>query len=262
LLWIPFPPPVIALSWRQAGSPVLKAGKRVKIFSIWEMTMMQARFPKCLAMIMVSGLLIPRPALGQDVPRGVEVMARGPIHEAFATPTTEPAPSMLIPKQSPQPLEEMPPEQKPDGDVVWVSGYWAWDDDRKDFLWVSGIWRTLPPGKQWVAGYWREAGNQYQWVGGYWTNVVQQPADQEVTYYPAPPPPPQTAPIGEPPAPESFYVPGYWVWAGDRYAWRSGYWAKVQPGYVWVPGHYRWTPSGYIFIPGYWDHAVSRRGVL
>jgi hypothetical protein len=189
-------------------------------------------------------------------------MARGPIHEAFATPTTEPAPSMLIPKQSPQPLEEMPPEQKPDGDVVWVSGYWAWDDDRKDFLWVSGIWRTLPPGKQWVAGYWREAGNQYQWVGGYWTNVVQQTADQEVTYYPAPPPPPQTAPIGEPPAPESFYVPGYWVWAGDRYAWRSGYWAKVQPGYVWVPGHYRWTPSGYIYIAGYWDYSIAQRGVL
>src|SRR6266849_3341338 len=169
---------------------------------------------------------------------------------------------MLIPKQSPQPLEEMPPEQKPDGDVVWISGYWAWDDDRKDFRWVSGLWRTLPPGKQWVAGYWRQAGDQSQWVGGYWTNAPQANADQEVTYYPAPPAPPTTAPVGEPPAPDTFYVPGSWVWTGDRYVWRSGYWAKVQPGYVWVPGHYRWTPSGCIHIAGYWDYAIAQRGVL
>jgi hypothetical protein len=223
---------------------------------------MRVRFSKWLAMVVVFGLSIPRAAWSQDVPRGVEVMARGPIHAPFATPTTEPAASMLIPKAPPRALEEMPPEQKPDGDVVWVSGYWAWDDDRKDFLWVSGIWRTLPPGKQWVAGYWRQAGDQWQWVGGYWANVVQEAADQEVTYYPAPPAPPTTAPIGEPPAPDSFYVPGSWVWAGDRYAWRSGYWAKVQPGYVWVPGHYRWTPSGYIYIAGYWDYAIAQRGVL
>jgi len=223
---------------------------------------MRERFPKWLAMVIVTGLLIARPAWGQDVPKGVEVMARGPIHEAFATPTTEPAPGMLILKQPPAALEEMPPEQKPDGDVVWVSGYWGWDDDRKDFLWVSGIWRTLPPGKQWVAGYWRQAGDQYQWVGGYWTNVVQASTEQEVTYLPQPPAPPVTAPVGEPPSPDTFYVPGSWVWTGDRYAWRSGYWAKVQPGYVWVPGHYRWTPSGYIYIAGYWDYAIAQRGVL
>jgi hypothetical protein len=223
---------------------------------------MRARFPQWLAMIFVLVAVMPRAAWSQDLPRGVEVMTRGPIHEAFATPTAEPAPGMLVPKAPPRALEEMPPEQKPDGDVVWVSGYWAWDDDRKDYLWVSGIWRTLPPGKQWVAGYWRQAGDQWQWVGGYWSHVVQETADQEVTYYPAPPPPPTTAPIGEPPTPDSFYVPGSWVWAGDRYAWRSGYWAKVQPGYVWVPGHYRWTPSGYIYIAGYWDYAIAQRGVI
>ena len=34
---------------------------------------------------------------------------------------------------------------KPDGaNVVWVTGYWAWDDMRKDFIWISGIWRDTP----------------------------------------------------------------------------------------------------------------------
>src|SRR5207237_3255596 len=87
-------------------------------------------------------------------------------------------------------------------------------------------------------------------------------AKQDVTYLPAPPATPETAPPGEPPAQDTFYVPGTWVWRGDAYAWRAGYWARVQPGYVWVAAHYRWTPSGYVYIPGYWDLVIANRGVL
>jgi hypothetical protein len=195
-------------------------------------------------------------------PQGVEVLARGPVHEAFATPTAEPVPTKPVCKKPPKALDEMPPEQKPEGEVVWVSGYWAWDDDRKDYLWVSGIWRTPPPGKQWVAGYWREAGSEWQWVPGFWTAAAQETTKQDLTYLPTPPAPPEVAPPGEPPSAESFYVPGVWVWGGERYAWRAGYWGRVQPGYVWVAAHYVWTPTGYVFVPGYWDLAISRRGVL
>src|SRR5215469_12817897 len=66
------------------------------------------------------------------------------------------------------PVDEMPPAEKPEGNVVWIGGYWGYDDDRKDFLWVSGVWRTPPPSKQWIAGYWREEGEQWQWVPGFW----------------------------------------------------------------------------------------------
>src|SRR5262249_51114624 len=72
---------------------------------------------------------------GAEVPKGLEVQARGPIHEAFATPTSDPKPTPAIAKKPPAPVEEMPPEEKPDGDVVWIGGYWALDDDRNDFLW-------------------------------------------------------------------------------------------------------------------------------
>jgi hypothetical protein len=195
-------------------------------------------------------------------PKGVEVMARGPVHEAFATPTGEPVATKPVPKKPPQPLEEMPPDQKPQGDVIWVKGYWAWDDDRQDYLWVSGIWRTVPPGKQWVAGYWRADGEQHQWVPGFWTNAATDTTRHDVTYLPTPPTAPAVSPPGQAPAQDTFYVPGVWVWSGDHYMWKSGYWARVQPGYVWVPDHYRWTPSGYVFIPGYWDLAIHDRGVL
>src|SRR5262249_4395762 len=49
------------------------------------------------------------------VPKGVEVLARGPVHEAFATPTTEPAPTKAVAKKPPKPLDELPPEEKPEG---------------------------------------------------------------------------------------------------------------------------------------------------
>ncbi len=198
------------------------------------------------------------------VPKGIEVLARGPIHEAFASLTSEPIPTKPVAKKPPKPLEELPPAEKPEGNVIWIGGYWAWDDERKDYLWVSGLWRTPPPHKQWIAGYWREEGEAWQWVAGFWTDTKEDQEIKEVAYLPQPPEPPGVAAPGQPPAADSFYVPGAWMWRPDTgtYAWRAGYWARVQPGYVWVPDHYRWTPSGTIFIPGYWDLAVSRRGVL
>jgi hypothetical protein len=190
-------------------------------------------------------------------------MARGPVHEAFATPTAEPKPTLAVRKKPPAPLEEMPPEERPDGEVSWIAGYWAWDDDRNDYLWVSGCWRAKPPGKDWVAGYWREQGDAWQWVPGFWHEAAAETGKaKEVVYYPEPPAPPNVAPPGEPPTAESFFVPGYWSWNGERYVWHAGYWARVQPGYVWVPAHYRWTPYGYIYVAGYWDVAVARRGML
>jgi hypothetical protein len=200
------------------------------------------------------------------VPKGVEVMARGPVHEAFASPATEPATSPLVAKKPPANIEEMPPEEKPEGDVVWIAGYWSWDDDRNDYLWVSGCWRTKPPGKEWVPGYWREQGERWQWVAGFWANSQPPQATQQVsnpvTYYPQPPAPPAVAPPPPQPGPDMVYVPGYWVWQGDRYVWRAGFWRPIREGYVWVPAHYRWTPFGYVFVEGYWDLAVARRGML
>ena len=80
----------------------------------------------------------------EELPAGSEVLARGPVHEAFAKPVTmDPEAPVLVPKQPPEALQEVPPPEKPAGaDIVWVPGYWAWDADRNDFIWVSGCWRN------------------------------------------------------------------------------------------------------------------------
>src|SRR6185503_20442411 len=73
-----------------------------------------------------------------DVP-GAQVLTRGPVHEAFAGMVTfNPEPGIVVTKAPPDIIEEVPPEERPEGNnVTWIPGYWAWDDERSDFLWVS-----------------------------------------------------------------------------------------------------------------------------
>src|SRR5262245_18645053 len=107
----------------------------------------------------------PPPAVPNDKD-APEILGRGPVHEGFAQPNVAPQPGPKAPKAPPDPIPEQPPDQKPEGDnVVWVPGYWAWDDDKSDFLWVSGFWRVPPAGRKWVPGYWHKGDNGWQWVG-------------------------------------------------------------------------------------------------
>src|SRR5687768_3913616 len=112
---------------------------------------------KRLSLLMVTGLIgltawsatADRLAAQQDggLPEGVEVQLRGPVHEAYAEPTDpQPQAQPVVPRQPPEPIEELPPDQRPEGDdVSWIPGYWAWDEETQDFLWVSGFWRDAPP---------------------------------------------------------------------------------------------------------------------
>jgi hypothetical protein len=196
----------------------------------------------------------------EDYQPGVEVLTRGPVHEAFAeTVAFNPEPGIVVPMTPREIIEEVPPDYKPDGiNVTWIPGYWAWDDERNDYLWISGIWRDLPPGRQWVPGYWGQSNQGYQWVAGYWADA----AAHEIVYYPEPPESLEIGPNLVAPALNQAWVPGSWLWYQDRYAWRPGYWAAGRANWVWVPAQYIWTPRGYVFSEGYWDYPIVRRGVI
>ncbi|MBN1396360.1 MAG: YXWGXW repeat-containing protein [Pirellulales bacterium] len=195
-----------------------------------------------------------------DAEEGVQVLTRGPVHEAFAeTVTFDPEPGVVVPKAPPAAIEELPPEQRLDGtNVAWIPGYWAWDDERNDFLWVSGIWRDLPPGRQWVPGYWGQSEQGFQWTSGYWADAQM----NEVEYLPEPPASVEVGPNIAATSADQTWLPGCWVWRQNRYAWRPGFWANAHPDWVWTPAHYVWAPRGYIYVDGYWDYSVGRRGVL
>src|SRR5665811_1949760 len=52
----------------------------------------------------------------KDVP-GAQVLTRGPVHEAFAGMVTfNPEPGVVVTKAPPNVIEEVPPEERPEGD--------------------------------------------------------------------------------------------------------------------------------------------------
>ncbi|MGB3118086.1 MAG: hypothetical protein WBE58_04635, partial [Verrucomicrobiales bacterium] len=116
---------------------------------------------------------------------GEQVLTRGPVHEAFAGIVSyNPEPGLIVEEVPPEPIDEVPPDVRPEGDnITWIPGYWAWDDERSDFLWISGTWRALPPGREWISGYWAPTTGGNQWTSGYWADSTA----QDTTYLPRPP---------------------------------------------------------------------------
>ena len=220
----------------------------------------------CLASVLVglisyswsSGTCQAQAAASEE--QGAEVLTRGPVHEAFAGIVTfNPEPGVVVTKAPPDPIEEIPPAERPEGsNITWIPGYWAWDDERNDFLWVSGTWRALPPGREWIPGYWAKVTDGYQWTSGYWADA----AAEETTYLPAPPKSLEDGPSTKAPSRDYGWTPGNWAWQNERYAWSPGYWAQGRSDWDWMPAHYVWTPRGYVFVDGYWDYSVARRGML
>jgi hypothetical protein len=193
-------------------------------------------------------------------PEPVEVLGRGPVHEAFARPLpADDKPGPVAPKPPPEPPQEQPPAQKPEGDnVQWVPGYWQWDDVNSKFIWVTGVWREPPPKRKWIPGAYRQSESGYQWSAGYWA-----PESQEgLNYLPQPPATVDEGPNVAAPDDTATWVPGCWIWRDTRYVWRPGYWLSCRPGWVWQPAHYVCSPAGYLFVAGYWDYPLETRGVL
>jgi hypothetical protein len=192
--------------------------------------------------------------------QALEYLTRGPLHEAFATPyDPNPSPGEVIGQQPPDPIEEIPPEYRPEGNnVAWMPGYWVWDEVQTDFIWISGVWREIPPNMRWVPGYWEQNQNGFRRVSGFWTNA----AEQEIVYLPPPPESLEAGPSSPQPRDDFFYIPGHWVYQANGYAWSPGIWSPVQDQWMWTPTCYTWTPRGYIYRPGYWDYEPSYRGVV
>jgi len=215
----------------------------------------------CIAVALAALSLAALFAAEDTQQEGVEAQARGPVHEAFAEASDSVAsPGVVVTKPPPEPVEETPPEEKPEGDnVVWIPGYWAWDEDAEDFLWISGFWRAVPPGRTWVPGDWQKVKGGYQWVAGYWADAKE--AD-ESEYLPEPPESLERGPSTPAPAEDYAYVPGVWLYQVTKFAWRPGFWVRHRPNWVWTPDCYKWTPAGHVFVHGFWDAPLAERGLL
>jgi len=77
-----------------------------------------------------------------------------------------PQSSYWAPVAPPPPRAEAMPS--PSGsDVVWVPGYWRWENSR--YRWTDGHWEMNRPNERWVGNHWEQKGNgQWRLEGGYW----------------------------------------------------------------------------------------------
>ena len=190
----------------------------------------------------------------------VEILTRGPVHEAFATQFQANAvPGIKLEKSPPNPIEEIPPSVRPAGNnIQWLPGYWGWDAEAKDYLWVSGTYRNAPAGQRWVPGYWNPVNGGAQWISGFWLSAKV----NQLSYNAAPPKSLERGPSSDASAANQFWVPGVYEPNGGKYAWRPGYWAPYQQNYVWFPASNVVTAGGYVHTPGYWDYRLDQRGAL
>jgi hypothetical protein len=215
----------------------------------------------CSATLFSSCLLAPISRADEPDKKGIEVDARGPVHEAYAQPwQANPKPNEAVAKKPPDPIPEEPAAEKPAGkNVQWIPGYWQWDLDRKDFIWVSGLWRDMPEGRRWVMGYWTKTPEGNRWVSGHFAAAQ----EKDYQYVPEPPQNPDDhGPATQPPDANSSYIPGNWVYGDNGYNYRDGYWTECYDDRTWVPASYNWTPYGYSYSSGYWDYPFGSRGML
>ena len=193
-----------------------------------------------------------------------EVLMRGPLHEAFAEAyLADPQPNSVIAQKPPADIKELPPKFRPEGkNVIWVAGYWSWDEAKKDFIWISGIWRDAPPKRNWIPGYWEELEDGARWISGFWLDQTQD--EEELSYLPEPPSNFESGPSAAAPNENYFYCPGNWEFQTDRqeYFWRSGHWHPREKNWIWIPSRYVWTPRGCVYRRGYWDYEFEKRGTV
>ncbi|MGB2499817.1 MAG: hypothetical protein ACPIA2_08980 [Mariniblastus sp.] len=193
-----------------------------------------------------------------------EILMRGPLHEAFAEAhLADPQPNPVINQKPPADLKELPPEFRPEGkNIIWVAGYWSWDEEKNTFIWISGVWRDAPPKRNWIPGYWEEFDDGARWISGFWLDETLD--QEELSYLPEPPSNFESGPSVEAPNDNYFYCPGYWEFQTDRqeYFWRSGHWHPRQKNWIWIPARYVWTPRGCVYRRGYWDYEFEKRGTV
>lgn len=69
-----------------------------------------------------------------------------------------------------------------------------------------------------------------------------------------PPPPPRDEVQVAPPSPGYAWVPGYWTWENNTWAWAAGRWERPPERMAtWVPGQWVQRGDEWVWRAGHWQ---------
>ena len=202
----------------------------------------------------------PAPPSPATAEQGVQVLTRGPVHEAFAeTVTFDPEPGVVVPKAPPAAIEEFPPGSDRQGPTSrGFPAIGAGTTIGTIFCGSAAFGATCRPAASGCPATGASPGKASSGLPG----TGPMPRRARWTYLPEPPASVESGPNVAARSADNTWLPGCWIWQQNRYAWRPGFWAAAQPDWTWVPAHYVWAPRGYVYVDGYWDYSLNRRGVL
>ncbi len=185
-------------------------------------------------LLLLATLPAAAPPAGREPPvvAGVRAATDGPPPAALADPRGEPGPG-----------------------ETWIDGHWQWTGR---WSWVRGQWATPPgPGYAWVPALWTSDDRGFTFHEPFWRPPMR-PAEVHAPPSVAHPfvrtaPPPLLVEVrGPPPGPDAVWIPGFWSWAGQRWAWVVGTWSAPVKGASWVEGHWKAEGGGFRWVPGRW----------
>jgi len=188
----------------------------------------------------------------------VEPYKEGNVHEAYVSASTGSGTVFRsVSKAPPKPINEQSP-LKCTAEAIWIPGYWAWNEELKDYIWISGVWRIPPPNHIWNPGLWKQIGNEWVWLRGFWSS---EPLER-IQYIQDHPMSPREEAIPIAPTNDYFWMSGYWEYdfSAKQFNWLTGKWVRLDPEWIYTPPSYLWRPEGYIFISAYWDQPLELRG--
>lgn len=160
--------------------------------------------------------------------------------------------SLYVDTAPPAPRYESIPA--PRSGYVWAPGYWNWDGGRH--VWIAGHWETARNGYEFRRSEWVRDNDRWRLERGGWREVGYRDRDYDVIRVAPPPPRYERVPRARP---GYYWVPGHWVWRGNRHEWIRGDWVRARPGYVYAPPRWVERNGGWYMDQGRWERGGRDR---
>ena len=82
---------------------------------------------------------------------------------------------MVVKKKPIVPKEVGHKPKLPQKGMVWINGFWRWDQEKNTYVRCKGHYVKPKPGHKWSPGKWKSVRKGYKWIPGRWKKIHSKP---------------------------------------------------------------------------------------